>query len=258
VTVEPADDPKPGDQVTYQVDVVNPTGLAGSGWRLVAPIPTGLVDVRWSCTASGQGYGCGAASGTGDLDEAVSFGVDGRLTYLVSGAVDPSRPVPFTFEVSLFSPDGLDCGQTPPATPPVPPPSEVESMTIDPDLTGLLGGQSEHDPEGYGHHDGFDPESADITLDTFAGQPEGAKETEPQHKYPGKDDKKKHGKKKHRGEPCKWRHSVTPAQPPTEQLPVTGAPAAVLALVGAGSAVAGGALWWWAGRRRQVRRTLRG
>ena len=258
VTVEPADDPKPGDQLTYRVDVVSPTGLAGTGWRLVAPIPTGLVDARWSCTASGDGYACGSDSGTGDLDELVSFGVEGQLTYLVSGTVDPSRSVPFTLEVSLFSPEGLDCGQKPPATPtvtpPVPPPSEIESMPVDPDLTSLLGGQPEHDPTGYGHDGGWapgwDPESADVTLDPLAEQPEGAGETAPQTVDTLYEEK-------HRGEPCKWQHTVNPAQPPTDQLPVTGAPAAVLALAGAGSAIAGGVLWW-VGRRRQVRRTLGG
>src|SRR5690606_37582475 len=85
VTVEPEGDLRPGDQITYRVDVVSPTGLAGADWRLVAPIPSGLVDARWTCTASGDGYACGAASGSGDLDEVVSLGVDGQLTFVVTG-----------------------------------------------------------------------------------------------------------------------------------------------------------------------------
>jgi uncharacterized repeat protein (TIGR01451 family) len=80
----------PGELLVYTVTVRNLGPDAAANIRILDQIPAGLVDVVWSCDASG-GVLCPQDGGTGDLDATVSaFPVGGLLNYSFFGNVDGS------------------------------------------------------------------------------------------------------------------------------------------------------------------------
>jgi uncharacterized repeat protein (TIGR01451 family)/CSLREA domain-containing protein len=82
----------PGELLVYTVTVRNLGPDAAANIRILDQIPAGLVDVVWSCDASG-GVACPQDGGTGDLDATVSaFPVGGLLNYSFFGNVDGSPP----------------------------------------------------------------------------------------------------------------------------------------------------------------------
>jgi uncharacterized repeat protein (TIGR01451 family) len=80
----------PGDLIVYTVTVTNPGPDAAAQIRVRDNVPAGLVDVVWSCDASG-GVACPQAGGSGNLDHTIaSFPVGGLLNYTFYGNVDGS------------------------------------------------------------------------------------------------------------------------------------------------------------------------
>ncbi len=81
---------EPGDLVVYTVTVRNLGADAAAQIRVVDNVPAGLVNVVWSCDASG-GVACPSTGGSGSLDVTVpSFPVGGLLSFTFYGNVDGS------------------------------------------------------------------------------------------------------------------------------------------------------------------------
>jgi uncharacterized repeat protein (TIGR01451 family) len=81
---------RPGDLVVYTVTVRNLGADAAAQIRVIDNVPAGLVDVVWTCDASG-GVACPQAGGSGNLDVTIaSFPVGGLLNFIFYGNVDGS------------------------------------------------------------------------------------------------------------------------------------------------------------------------
>jgi uncharacterized repeat protein (TIGR01451 family) len=81
---------RPGDLVVYTVTVRNLGADAAANIRVRDQVPAGLVNVDWSCDASG-GVACPATGGSGNLDLTVSaFPVGGLLNFTFFGNVSGS------------------------------------------------------------------------------------------------------------------------------------------------------------------------
>lgn len=82
------DEAKAGDPHLYTIEVTNagPSDVANA--LITDTIPSELLDVAWTCTATG-GATCGPSPGTGDLLEAISVPVGGSVTYSVAGTIAP-------------------------------------------------------------------------------------------------------------------------------------------------------------------------
>lgn len=79
---------QPGELLVYTVAVTNAGPDDAAQIRIIDNIPVGLVDVVWSCDASG-GVACPVAGGSGNLDFTVtSFPVGGQLNITFFGNVD--------------------------------------------------------------------------------------------------------------------------------------------------------------------------
>jgi uncharacterized repeat protein (TIGR01451 family) len=79
---------RPGDLVVYTVTVRNLGADAAAQIRVIDNVPAGLVDVVWTCDASG-GVACPQAGGSGNLDMNVaSFPIGGLLNVTFYGNVD--------------------------------------------------------------------------------------------------------------------------------------------------------------------------
>ncbi|MBK8070287.1 MAG: S8 family serine peptidase [Rhodanobacteraceae bacterium] len=81
---------EPGDLLVYSVIVRNLGPDAAAIIRITDAIPAGLIDVTWTCDASG-GVACPVTGGTGNLDVTIaSFPVGGLLNFTFYGNVDGS------------------------------------------------------------------------------------------------------------------------------------------------------------------------
>ncbi|MBK8067590.1 MAG: Ig-like domain repeat protein [Rhodanobacteraceae bacterium] len=81
---------EPGDLLVYSVIVRNLGPDAAANIRITDAIPAGLIDVTWTCDASG-GVACPVTGGTGNLDVTIaSFPVGGLLNFTFYGNVDGS------------------------------------------------------------------------------------------------------------------------------------------------------------------------
>jgi uncharacterized repeat protein (TIGR01451 family) len=83
----------PGTAVTYTV-VVSNAGPSTAVNALVADtVPAALTGVSWTCTPSGAGATCGAASGTGNsISQTVTLTTGTTATYSVTGTLNPTTP----------------------------------------------------------------------------------------------------------------------------------------------------------------------
>ena len=83
---------EPGDLIVYTMVVSNLGPDAAAQIRVRDTMPAGLIDVVWSCVASG-GVLCPASGGVGDLDLVTAgFPVGGLLNFTYGGNVDGSPP----------------------------------------------------------------------------------------------------------------------------------------------------------------------
>ena len=64
----------PGTPISYTITVSNAGPSVAAGSRVLDNLPTSLVGASWACTAA-PGSSCGAASGTGSIDQIVTVGV---------------------------------------------------------------------------------------------------------------------------------------------------------------------------------------
>ena len=91
----------PDELLVYTVTVRNLGADAAANIRVTDVIPAGLVDVVWSCDASG-GVACPQVGGSGDLDATIAaFPVGGLLNYTFYGNADGSPQIANTATLTL-------------------------------------------------------------------------------------------------------------------------------------------------------------
>ncbi len=79
----------PGGPITYTIIVTNGGPSAAVGSRVLDGLPTTLSGATWTCAAT-PGSSCGAPSGSGSIDQIVTLGAGGTVTYIVTATVSPS------------------------------------------------------------------------------------------------------------------------------------------------------------------------
>jgi uncharacterized repeat protein (TIGR01451 family) len=77
---------RPGDPVTYIIEVANAGPSAAVGALVTDPIPGQLTGATWTC-APAPGSACGTAAGTGDVLTTVDLTVGGAATIVVTAQV---------------------------------------------------------------------------------------------------------------------------------------------------------------------------
>ncbi|MBO9662257.1 hypothetical protein [Dokdonella sp.] len=94
----------PGGTVTYTVTVRNTGTVAADGTTLDDPLPTGIADATWTCSAEG-GAVCPEASGTGAVAATITtFPPGGRLVYTIVATVDDNPPSPSVANTATITP----------------------------------------------------------------------------------------------------------------------------------------------------------
>ncbi|MGA8277972.1 MAG: DUF11 domain-containing protein [Rhodanobacteraceae bacterium] len=120
----------PGSNVAYTVSVYNGGADLPGGLPLTIsdPVPAGLDNVTWTCSAFGggqvgsndpRGFGCPNTSGSGDINEVVTTLPNSyELDYIIMATVDANPPGSITNIVTVTPPSGSICfdGSTPPCS----------------------------------------------------------------------------------------------------------------------------------------------
>lgn len=90
VTHAESPDPAPGETITYTITVTNNELSKMVGVRIQDTFPAALTSHSWTCTPTGAGTTCGAASGSGDIDMTVDIDASGTVTFVVTASIDPA------------------------------------------------------------------------------------------------------------------------------------------------------------------------
>jgi len=96
-----------GQELTYTITVSN-AGLADApGVRVTDTFPAALSGIGWSCSEGGGGT-CGAASGSGDIDETVDLPVGTHVTFMAVATVTQFGATGVTNTVLVEASPGVD------------------------------------------------------------------------------------------------------------------------------------------------------
>ena len=95
----------PNGLVEYVIVVANAGQIDAVGARLSDPVPPGLADLLWTCSAL-RVAACPAAAGTGGIDQAVDLPVGSALEYRVSARVTAALGATVTNTVTIATPTG--------------------------------------------------------------------------------------------------------------------------------------------------------
>ena len=79
----------PGTPTSYTIIVSNNGPSVSTGANVLDSLPAALLGATWTCNAA-PGSACGAASGSGSINQIVNVGVGSSITYIVSATVSPS------------------------------------------------------------------------------------------------------------------------------------------------------------------------
>jgi uncharacterized repeat protein (TIGR01451 family) len=95
-----------GSPVTYTIMVsdAGPEGVTGA--TVTDTFPAALTGMTWTCTAS-AGSSCGAASGSGNINQTVNLLVGGRITFVATGTLDISASGTLSNTASVAPPAGI-------------------------------------------------------------------------------------------------------------------------------------------------------
>ncbi|GIX32449.1 MAG: hypothetical protein KatS3mg125_0405 [Lysobacterales bacterium] len=80
-----------GTNTTYTIVVSHVAGAASTSATVSDPLPTGVSGCSWTCTAAG-GASCGAASGTGAINETVNLVPGSTVTYQFTCSIPLNAP----------------------------------------------------------------------------------------------------------------------------------------------------------------------
>ncbi len=97
---------KPTGEVTYQVLVYNNGPTPVQDAVVSDPLPAGITDATWTCSANGLAS-CGAASGSGDLLDTPDLQVNGQVTYLITIQIPRDFTGDLTNTATVEPPEGI-------------------------------------------------------------------------------------------------------------------------------------------------------
>jgi len=95
----------PGGATTYTITAANAGPDAAAGARVTDDFP-GALDCEWTCAGAGGGV-CGAASGAGDIDQAVTLPAGGTVTFTAACAVSPNAAGTIANTAAVAAPAGV-------------------------------------------------------------------------------------------------------------------------------------------------------
>jgi uncharacterized repeat protein (TIGR01451 family) len=103
--------PAPGQPLAFTITLTNDSPVDATGYAIDGTPPAELVDVSWTCLATGAGSACGAGEGTGHLRDVADVGAGGgSVVYILGGTVDPDASgAPFRQHVTLLPGPGQAC-----------------------------------------------------------------------------------------------------------------------------------------------------
>ena len=94
-----------GEPTTYTITITNPLGPSdASGATVTDTFPATLTGATWTCTATGGGV-C-PASGSGDINTAVTVPVGATVVFIATGTVDPAATGVLVNSAAVFPPTG--------------------------------------------------------------------------------------------------------------------------------------------------------
>jgi uncharacterized repeat protein (TIGR01451 family)/LPXTG-motif cell wall-anchored protein len=111
-TYHPRDpDPAPGEVIGFRITLTNDSDADATDYAVDASAPAELVDVTWTCSATGARSACGNGSGAGRLRDVADVGANGGMVvYLLTGTVNPTAgDVSFRQHVTLVPGPGQAC-----------------------------------------------------------------------------------------------------------------------------------------------------
>lgn len=94
-----------GTTVTYTIVITNAGPSAAVNAHIVDTAPASLTNVSWTCTAA-AGSTCPAPTGTGSLDQLMTVGTTGNVTFTLTGTVDPAAQGTLSNSVTVTPPAG--------------------------------------------------------------------------------------------------------------------------------------------------------
>ena len=95
-----------GTSITYTVKVTNAGADVVAGATVVDTFPAALTGVTWTCAAS-AGSSCGAASGAGNINAAVTVANGGTVTYTVTATIAPATTGVLSTTATVAAPLGI-------------------------------------------------------------------------------------------------------------------------------------------------------
>ncbi|MFJ4672891.1 DUF7927 domain-containing protein [Kitasatospora purpeofusca] len=135
----------PGQRLTYTFVVSNAGPAPAVNAAVRDALPSALSGFTWTCASGGTGSGCGAASGTGNLDTTATIAANSSVTYTVTGTVPSSTTGTLSNTATVTRPAAStdpNCGPTCSST--VDTPGRVTtglSVTKTPDKNPYVPGQ---------------------------------------------------------------------------------------------------------------------
>ena len=96
----------PGQPVTWTLAATNPGPSTALGARVADVFPGSVSGANWTCAAGG-GSSCGAASGAGDIDQAVDLAPGGSVTFTATADVSAGATGTLVNTASVSSPPGV-------------------------------------------------------------------------------------------------------------------------------------------------------
>lgn len=96
----------PGGQVTYTITVTNNGPSNAPGATVTDTFPAAVTAVSWTCSAAG-GAQCGAAAGSGNLQQTVNLPAGGTVTYLATATLSPAATGLLVNTASAAAPAGV-------------------------------------------------------------------------------------------------------------------------------------------------------
>ncbi|MDY0813139.1 hypothetical protein [Kitasatospora purpeofusca] len=105
----------PGQRLTYTFVVSNAGPAPAVNAAVRDALPSALSGFTWTCASGGTGSGCGAASGTGNIDTTATIAANSSVTYTVTGTVPSSTTGTLSNTATVTRPAAAtdpNCGPT--------------------------------------------------------------------------------------------------------------------------------------------------
>lgn len=96
-----------GNQITYQIEVVNNGPSHAPNVAVVDTLPAALSSANWTCVAT-AGSSCTVSNGAGNINTTVSLQLGGKATFTLTATVAPSFAGTLSNMVTATPPSGIE------------------------------------------------------------------------------------------------------------------------------------------------------